>query len=570
MNTKKMIFWAALPLLAACTNDAVDRQAQDGLIPVTLTAETVSATETRASAAAAQNLNEGTLTAADVVYVGIRNYATEGDPDYTSYSFTVAANGSDMAPTPSTATPYYPTDNDGRIDIIAYYPSEAATTFSVDNDQTTDAKYRASDLMWVKKANQGRQTSAVSLAFQHLMAKLEVNATSGAGVSYIKSITMTNVRLQSTFAPKAGTATVTETASGSISLFTGGEAANTTAQAACVFPGQEIAAGNLLEITVVKDGGGEATAIYALDAAKTFTAGNKYVMNITVNRTALGTTNSISGWSADGTTVIIQPAAVQQTFDVDNNAILTFNVAGVQFQMIAVKGGSYTTFGSATVTGTLTDYYIGQTEVTNALWNAVMGSKPSGQTKDGDSYPVSNICYLDICGGTYSTTTVEVANSFLTKLNAAVAEQLPAGKTFKLPTDAQWEYAARGGTAKKDYTYAGSSTIGDVAWWGNNGSSYTEGNSDAHTHPVATKQANSLGLYDMSGNVWEICKDWYIATADIPTTMGTDYECTTEGSNRVFRGGSWYNTAGNCAVANRNGDTPSGRSTGYGFRLVLQ
>ena len=565
-----MIFWAALPLLAACTNDAVDRQAQDGLIPVTLTAETVSATETRASAAAAQNLNEGTLTAADVVYVGIRNYATEGDPDYTSYSFTVAANGSDMAPTPSTATPYYPTDNDGRIDIIAYYPSEAATTFSVDNDQTTDAKYRASDLMWVKKANQGRQTSAVSLAFQHLMAKLEVNATSGAGVSYIKSITMTNVRLQSTFAPKAGTATVTETASGSISLFTGGEAANTTAQAACVFPGQEIAAGNLLEITVVKDGGGEATALYALDAAKTFTAGNKYVMNITVNRTALGTTNSISGWSADGTTVIIQPAAVQQTFDVDNNAILTFNVAGVQFQMIGVKGGNYSmTWSSTAVSGTLSSYYIGQTEVTNALWNAVMGSKPTGQKSDEDNYPVACVSWEDI--STAST-------GFLAKLNDALSEQLPTGKTFKLPSEAQWQYAAIGGSRSNGYTYAGSNYLEKVAWWGNNGttthsynnpsSQSVNGNSNATTHPVGLLMPNELGLFDMTGNVWEWCQDWYDAT--ITASQGTDYVNTTEGSNRVNRGGSWSNAAAYCAVSNRHSYAPTNRNNRIGLRLVLQ
>ena len=572
MNTKKILFWAALPLLGACSN--ADEQegldANEGRVPVTLTAETVQAVQTRAGAAASQTLNEGNLTTGDVVKVGIRNYDSGNTGDYTDYSYTVTNATGAMSVTGGSATPYYPTDNDGSIDIIAYYPSTAATTFEVNNNQSTDANYRASDLMWAKVANQGRQIAAVALQFQHLMAKLNVNVSAGAGVSYIKSVTMRNVILSSTFAPKAGTATVQNVSASTITMFTGGDDADDDDEigCACVFPGQSIAAGELLQITVVKEGGDEATATYSLAADKTFAGGSEYTMTITVNRTALGTTNSISGWSADGTTVIIQPAALQQTFDVDNNSILTFNVAGVQFQMIGVKGGStlsnYASTGNSPATSTslkiTSDYYIGQTEVTNALWKAVMGSTPSASGWTDDQQPVQYVSWLDICGGTYSETTVADEDCFLTKLNAALAEQLPAGKTFKLPTEGQWEYAARGGSRSKSYTYAGSSTINDVAW-------YTS-TSSSKTHPVGLLIPNELGLYDMSGNVWEWCSDWY-GTLTNNTTL-TDPTGAAEGSDRVHRGGGWGSTAASCAVSHRRSDAPTRRNYRIGLRLVLQ
>ena len=129
---------------------------------------------------------------------------------------------------------------------------------------------------------------------------------------------------------------------------------------------------------------------------------------------------------------------------------------------------------------TLSDYYIGETEVTQALWKAVMGTNPSNFK--GDSNPVEKVSWND-------------CQEFIRKLNSLT------GRTFRLPTEAEWECAARGGNQSKGYKYSGSNKIKDVAWY--------DGNSKDKTHAVKTKPSNELGLYDMSGNVNEWCWDLY-------------------------------------------------------------
>jgi formylglycine-generating enzyme required for sulfatase activity len=225
----------------------------------------------------------------------------------------------------------------------------------------------------------------------------------------------------------------------------------------------------------------------------------------------------------------------------------TLNIG--DFDMVYVEGGTFT-MGATSEQGsdaysderpthsvTVSDFYIGKYEVTQAQWRAVMGSNPSYFT--GDNLPVKQVSWDDI-------------QEFITKLNTMT------GKTFRLPTEAEWEYAARGGNKSKGYKYSGSNTLDNVAWYTNN--------SGGKTHPVGQKQPNELGLYDMSGNVWEWCQDWYGSYSSSSQTNPTG---PSSGSCRVLRGGSWDRNARRCRVSYRDGRTfPDYRSYDSGFRLA--
>ena len=227
-----------------------------------------------------------------------------------------------------------------------------------------------------------------------------------------------------------------------------------------------------------------------------------------------------------------------------------FMVNGVLFKMIAVEGGTFQ-MGSPESDAEadddekpwheviLSNYYIGETEVTQELWEAVMGSNPSNF--EGAKLPVEQVSWNE-------------CQEFISKLNELT------GKTFRLPTEAEWEYAARGGKKSKGYTYSGSNTLDDVAWY--------EDNSGETTHIVGTKQANELGIYDMCGNVYEWCQDWYGETY-YENSSTTAPQGPASGTYRVFRGGSWYHLAQICRVANRIYNFPKSRSDKSGLRLVL-
>ncbi len=239
---------------------------------------------------------------------------------------------------------------------------------------------------------------------------------------------------------------------------------------------------------------------------------------------------------------------VEIEVDSEGNETITLN-GEVVFKMIAVDGGTFS-MGATSEQGsdansnekpvhsvTLSDYYIGETEVTQELWEAVMGSNPSYFS--GDQKPVEKVSWDD-------------CKEFITKLNNLT------GKNFRLPTEAEWEYAARGGNKSKGYKYSGSNTIGDVAWYSSNSSSTT--------HNVKTKSPNELGIYDMSGNVWEWCEDWY---GDYSSGSQTNPMGPSSGSSRVLRDGSWNSNAWGCRVSLRYGGSPGLlRSSSGGFRVV--
>ena len=239
----------------------------------------------------------------------------------------------------------------------------------------------------------------------------------------------------------------------------------------------------------------------------------------------------------------------------NNSSELTFTANGVSFKMIFVEGGTFT-MGCTSEQGgdcdsdekpthsvTLSNYYIGQTEVTQALWKAVMGSNPSNFMK-GDNYPVEYVSWNE-------------CKDFVDKLNSLLSSQL-GGKRFALPTEAQWEYAARGGRKSNHYKYSGSNTIVNVAWY--------DDNSNSSTHPVATKSPNELELYDMSGNVYEWCYDWY---GSYTSSSQSNPQGASSGQNRVYRGGSWYFIARYCRVSGRYYYSPTFRYCHLGLRLVL-
>ena len=239
------------------------------------------------------------------------------------------------------------------------------------------------------------------------------------------------------------------------------------------------------------------------------------------------------------------PTGGNTTQDGENKV---YTVNGVSFTMVAVKGGTFTMGATAEQTGadldefpthsvTLSDYYIGETEVTQELWQAVMGSNPSYFTGNMQR-PVEKVSWDD-------------CQTFITKLNELT------GESFAIPTEAQWEYAARGGKSTKGYLYSGSNSIADVAW-------YTD-NSSNTTHPVKSKSPNEVGLYDMSGNVLEWCADWY---GSYSSTSQTNPVGPSTGSHRVLRGGGWSYGATYCRIANRRNYGPPSANGYSGLRLA--
>ncbi|MDR1728893.1 MAG: formylglycine-generating enzyme family protein [Acidobacteriota bacterium] len=220
-------------------------------------------------------------------------------------------------------------------------------------------------------------------------------------------------------------------------------------------------------------------------------------------------------------------------------ATIKDDVTGME--LVFVKGGTFT-MGCTSEQGgdcdedespahpeTVEDFYIGKHEVTQAQWRAVMGNNPS--YFKGDDLPVEQVSWDDV-------------QEFIRRLNAQT------GKNYRLPTEAEWEYAARGGSRSRGYKYSGSNAVGDVAWYGEN--------SGMMTHPVGTKNANELGLYDMSGNVWEWTGDYY----------NSNYSRSRSGPLRVFRGGCWIYDARGARVSIRFGVEPGSRGGNLGFRLA--
>jgi len=235
--------------------------------------------------------------------------------------------------------------------------------------------------------------------------------------------------------------------------------------------------------------------------------------------------------------------------------IRTFTVNGVSFDMVMVHDGSFT-MGCTNIRNnngnnnsnerpnsivTISSFYIGKFQVTQALWRAVMDSRnPSSMI--GDRLPVHNVSWYEV-------------QNFIKRLNDLT------GLKFRLPTEAEWEYAARGGMRSFGYRFSGSNKLREVAWFSNNTM-----NKEVRMQPVGTKKANELGIHDMSGNVWEWVSDWFGEYTQESKLNPTGPE---EGSLRVNRGGSWSSTEHMCRITARGSTAPTLRYDNLGFRLAL-
>ena len=265
----------------------------------------------------------------------------------------------------------------------------------------------------------------------------------------------------------------------------------------------------------------------------------------------MGMSSNPADVSTTVSTVSVSPVQVPAvpSNTISDDAITIPVKDGICIEMVKVEGGTFMMGATSEMKNpnsnekpvhqvTLTnDYYMGKYEVTQALWQAVMGSNPSEYK--GDNLPVETVSWND-------------CQKFISKLNSLT------GRMFRLPTEAEWEYAARGGKESRGYQYSGSSNISDVAWY--------DENSGSKTHPVGTKQANELGIYDMTGNVWEWCSDWYSSYSSSSQTNPTGSD---SGSARVSRGGGWFNDASYCRLSVRFYYTPDFRLDILGLRLAL-
>ena len=267
------------------------------------------------------------------------------------------------------------------------------------------------------------------------------------------------------------------------------------------------------------------------------------------------------GIKPDLVKVILAP---QDQFNVMENDILIECLPfGLSFVMILVEGGRFLmgqrnpdphNWEKPAHEVQLSTFYIGQYPVTQALWKAVLGAPDTPSLFFGDDRPVENLSWDD------------VTKIFLPALNRMTEATRPSGKTYRLPTEAEWEYAARGGKHDEPGLYAGSMDIDAVCWY--------EENSDQETKPAGLKGPNALGLYDMSGNVYERCSDWFDENyyqECIEKGLVTDPKGPAKPVNyqlRAARGGAYYHDASRCRVCYR-GSAPIRAVPGSGFRLVL-
>ncbi len=239
--------------------------------------------------------------------------------------------------------------------------------------------------------------------------------------------------------------------------------------------------------------------------------------------------------------------------------IQTLPNSNISFKMIKVEGGVFDMGGESWTVSSLpvhpvdlSDFWIAEHLVTQELWEAILGKEKNESCFKGKRRPVERVSWE------------QISDEFLPALNELTKGKRPIGTIFQLPTEAQWEYAARGGKLSNGFLYSGSNKLDDVGW-------YAE-NSNIETKPVGLKMPNELGLYDMSGNLWEWCRDCHSINyynECIQEGVKKDPDGPIESFSHVLRGGGWNFFPRNCRVADRYGKYPAFRDDNFGFRLAL-
>lgn len=543
MKTKFFAFAALAAMLASCTVEVTEQSLTDK--PITVTAD-VDKLMTRAG-------YEGTSVLPETFYLSLDQ--SNDKYDYTDMLMTKSADGNVYTPASQLL---WAGSADATV-TAATFSLSGEQELSVATDQSTSDALQSSDHLFMAGRSVTPSSDGIAVEFGHLMSKVFITITLGDEFEEEEN-PITAIAVKGTVPTRgytvgSGWSSLSAEAADIIPLEnvytapTSFEPRATVEYEVILVP-QEIAARGF----VVSFSIGSRKFKWTAPAGITLESGCQYTLDISAgkNKATMGAT-SVRDWNC----IAIEGGDAEEVEEEDEPVTppataVTYTVNGVSFTMIAVDGGTFT-MGSPDSDSdayddekpahqvTLSSFAIGETEVTQELWQAVMGSNPSCFTGDLQ-HPVECVSWND-------------CQTFITTLDELT------GATFRLPTEAEWEYAARGGNASEGYKYSGSNTIGDVAW-------YTS-NSSSSTHPVKTKQPNELGIYDMSGNVWEWCADWFCDSyyASSPENNPTG---PSSGSDRVVRGGVWYSDAGDCRVANRDNCRPDSRlySSG-GLRLAM-
>lgn len=473
MNTKISFYSVAAIILAACTQM---ENPVESSVPVSLSYSTIASTETKA----AQNLNESTFDSGESIKVRIRN---TGEGSWTDYDYTTGSAG---AMSPAGSVPYYPA-GEQNIDIVAYYPADADVSFTVATNQTSDASYKASDLMFASVSDQAKQDEAVNLAFSHKMAKLNVNITAGQGVSGINSLSLLNIKPTASFNQATGEVGSASGDATSIAISNNG---------AAVIPAQTID-GGLLSI-----GTTQGTATYSV-ASKEFDAGKLYTINITVNLRAVGTTTAITGWTSEGS-VTVNPYAKEietpNTVPTYVEAIDMGHPRGVKWANMNVGATTVTGYGDYFAWGETRPHYIDH----DAYGNYTTGHWIDGKT----AYNWAN----------YSVTTIYNDGSQLELVDDAAHANW--GGNWRMPTREEWIWLCD------------DDNRGDITWeWQNN-----YNNTSVQGMLVTSKITNN-SIFLPAAGYWDgINHDgdtfsYYFQDWDFNGRSGLYWASTTNGSN---------------------------------------